>query len=90
MDNFALPCYGSGIYYPYYPYINKMWIRKIGSSGPARVVVLPQAMLRALGWRLGDHLSISVIGDGMIVLVKVEESRLSDSQIAAAREVKIT
>jgi antitoxin component of MazEF toxin-antitoxin module len=62
-----------------------MWIRKIGSSGQANVVVLPPEMLRALLWRRGDHLSLSVIGEGTVVLMKVEESRLSDSQITAAK-----
>ena len=64
-----------------------MWIRKIGSSGQAKVLVLPPKMLSALSWRRGDHLSLSVIGAGTVVLVKIEESRLSDSQIAAAKEV---
>ena len=66
-----------------------MWIRKIGTSGAASVVVLPPEMLRALLWKRGDHVSLSVIGEGTVVLVKVSESRLSDSQIEAAKDVSI-
>lgn len=49
------------------------------------MVVLPPPMLRALGWRRGDHLSVAVIGEGTVVLQKVPESKLTDQIIAAAK-----
>ncbi len=62
-----------------------MWIRKITSTGQANSVILPPPMLRALGWRRGDHLELAVIGEGTVVMQKVPEQKLTDAIIAAAK-----
>jgi antitoxin component of MazEF toxin-antitoxin module len=62
-----------------------MWIRKIFRVGQANGIILPPAMLRSLGWRRGDHVSVSVIGEGTVVLQIVPENKLTDQIIAAAK-----
>lgn len=62
-----------------------IWIRKIGSTGAAFSVILPPKLLGALGWHRGDHLEIKVIGDNAITMQRVQEQKLTDEVINAAR-----
>jgi bifunctional DNA-binding transcriptional regulator/antitoxin component of YhaV-PrlF toxin-antitoxin module len=62
-----------------------MWIRKIGTSNRALIVGLPVQVAQAFGWRRGDHLQLSVVGEGTVVMQKVPEEKLTDKIIAAAK-----
>ena len=61
-----------------------MLLRKIIRNRDSKSVILPAAMMRALGWNFGDYVGIDLVGKDVLTLRRVPEEKLSDAQILAA------
>lgn len=55
-----------------------MWVRKIGTKGPAAAVVLPRMALLSLGWEKGDYVQVSLVGTNQLVLSRYNPVTVPD------------
>lgn len=60
-----------------------MWVRKIGTKGKSKSVVLPKPALDALGWEKGDHLLIYLHNNDALLAIRFDPEKRPDLLHAA-------
>ena len=63
-----------------------MHIKKIRQLGPSAMVIIPKQIFEALGWQIGDSVSVEIYNGGLL-FKKVEEGEDGGtSEKASGRE----